>query len=74
MPALGPSLGAQLAGQAVGIAEGCGDLGLGATGGDAVVEVGLVIRDDLCGSRRRQADEAGFQAAKKFLTGDAGSP
>ena len=51
---------------AEGFAERGGDLGLGAAGGDAVVEVGLIVGDDVVGGRGRQADEAFLQTIDEF--------
>ena len=66
MPALDAGLGLELASQADWIAERGGHLGLGAAGGDAVVEVGLIVGDDVVGGRGRQADEAFLQTIDEF--------
>ena len=65
-PTLGAGLGLQLAGQTIGIAQGRGDLRLGAAGGGAVGEVAFIVGDDLVRRDGRQTDQAALQAGQKF--------
>lgn len=74
LPLLEAGLGAQLAGQTVGIAQGGGDLGFGAAGGLGVGEVRLVIGDDVGDRGGRQAREAPAQAGDELGAGHAAAP
>jgi len=66
MPALDAGLSLQFAGQPARVAQRRGHFRLGAAGGQAVLEMGLVVGDDVVGGRGRQADKTVLQTGDEF--------